>query len=99
MLMAEVVYPAFGSRSFLADMPKVTVNIGLGLMTRRSSAIADFWRIYTEVRQPTELMAVQLSFWKQLVDDYQEAVEEGMSQLSSAPAATKAPPEAAARSA
>jgi hypothetical protein len=95
--MAEVVYPAFPPRSFLTDMPKVTVSIGLGLATRRSNAIADFWRSYAEVRQPTELMAVQLSFWRQLVDDYQEAVAEGMSELSSAPA--KAPPEAVARSA
>lgn len=87
-------------RSFLADMPVATMNASLALMNRRSSAIADFWRSCAEVRQPTELMAVQLNFWTQLVDDYQEAFTESMTQLSSAAeAASPGAPEPSARSA
>lgn len=69
-------------RSFLADMPAATMNVGLALMSRRSNAIADFWRTLAEVRQPTELMAVQLNYLTHMVDDYQEAFSEGLSQLS-----------------
>lgn len=79
--MAEPMKPAPMPRSFLTDMPVTSVNVGLALMSRRSSAIADFWRSCAEVRQPTELMAVQLNYWTQLVDDYQEAVAEGLAQL------------------
>jgi hypothetical protein len=71
-------------RSFLADMPVASMNASMELMSRRSNAIADFWRSCAEVRQPAELMAVQLNFWTQLVDDYQEAFTESMAQLSSA---------------
>jgi len=78
------------SRSFLADMPVATVNASFALMSRRSNAIADFWRSCAEVRQPAELMAVQLNYWTQLVDDYQEAFAESMNQLSSASEAAAA---------
>lgn len=87
-------------RSFLADMPVATMNASFALMSRRSNAVADFWRSCAEVRQPAELMAVQLNYWTQLVDDYQEAFTESMNQLSSASeAAAQAPSEASARSA
>lgn len=87
-------------RSFLADMPVATVNASMALMSRRSNAIADFWRSCAEVRQPAELMAVQLNYWTQLVDDYQEAFTESMNQLSSASeAAAQAPSQTSARSA
>lgn len=87
-------------RSFLADMPVATMNAGMALMSRRTNAIADFWRSCAEVRQPAELMAVQLSYWTQLVDDYQEAISEGMTQLSAdAETAAATPPPTSARSA
>ena len=70
-------------RSFLQDVPAATVNVGLALVSRRSSAIADFWRSCAEVREPTELMALQLNYWTQLMDDYQEAVREGLANLTS----------------
>jgi len=94
-------------RSFLADapattlpaaaIPAATMNVGLALMSRRSSAIADFWRSCAEVREPTDLMAVQLNYWTQMVDDYKEALSEGLTQIG-APGSERsadAPPPAA----
>lgn len=78
-------------RSFITDVPVATVNVGLALMNRRSSAIADFWRSCAEIRQPTELMAVQMHYWTQLVDDYQEALNESISQITPAPGSTADP--------
>lgn len=85
--MAEATGPTPIPRSFMTDMPVATMQVGLALMSRRSSALADFWRSCAEVRQPAELMAVQLNYWTQLVDDYQEALNEGLSQISATPAA------------
>jgi hypothetical protein len=87
-------------RSFLADMPVATMNASFALVGRRTNAVADFWRSCAEVRQPAELMAVQLNYWTQLVDDYQEALTESMNQLSPTPeAGALAPSQATARSA
>ena len=69
-------------RSFMTDMPAATMSAGMTLLSRRSAALADFWRSCAEVRQPTELMAVQLNYWTQLVDDYQEAIAQGFSQMA-----------------
>ena len=80
-------------RSFLHDVPATTVNVGLALMNRRTSAIADFWRSCAEVREPTELMALQLNYWTQLFDDYQEAVREGLANLSTETSDDNAPAE------
>lgn len=80
--MAEAMQIPQIPRSFMTDMPNATMHVGLALMSRRSSALADFWRSCAEVRQPAELMAVQLNYWTQLVDDYQEALNEGLSQMS-----------------
>jgi hypothetical protein len=95
--MAEAISPVMIPRSFMTDMPTVTMHAGLVLMSRRSSAIADFWRSCAEIRQPAELMAVQLNYWTQLVDDYQEALNEGLSQISTAPGELAAGETAAAR--
>jgi hypothetical protein len=76
--------PAPAPRSFMTDMPAATVSAGMTLLSRRSAAIADFWRSCAEVRQPTELMAVQLNYWTQLVDDYQEALSQGFAQMAGA---------------
>ena len=101
--MADTIQPAAAPRSFMTDMPAATVNAGMTLLSRRSAAIADFWRSCAEVRQPTELMAVQLNYWTQLVDDYQEAITQGFAQMA-APAsqptsAARAQPPSAAHSA
>lgn len=81
--MAEAMRSPQIPRSFMTDMPNATMHVGLALMSRRSNALADFWRSCAEIRQPAELMAVQLNYWTQLVDDYQEALNEGLSQMSS----------------
>ena len=80
--MADTIQPMPMPRSFMTDMPAATMSAGMALLSRRSAAIADFWRSCSEVRQPTELMAVQLNYWTQLVDDYQEAIAEGLAQMS-----------------
>lgn len=87
--MAETITPMSIPRSFITDMPVATVNVGLALMIRRSSALADFWRHVAEIREPTDLMAVQLNYLTQLVDDCQEAIHEGLAQIS-APSAAEA---------
>jgi hypothetical protein len=88
--MAEAMNPIPIPRSFMTDMPTATMHASLALMSRRSNALADFWRSCAEVRQPAELMAVQLNYWTQLVDDYQEALNEGLSQISTDEAAETA---------
>jgi hypothetical protein len=96
--MAENIQPAPMPRSFMADMPNATMNAGLALLSRRTTALADFWRSCAEVRQPTELMAVQLNYWTQLVDDYQELLSQSLSQIAGAagePPAAAQPPSAA----
>lgn len=85
--MAQAINPARIPRSFMTDMPVASVNVGLALMNRRSSAIADFWRSCAEIREPSELVAAQMNYWTQLVDDYQEALNEGISQIAPASAA------------
>ncbi len=80
--MADTIQPALMPRSFMTDMPAATMSAGMALLSRRSAALADFWRSCAEVRQPTELMAVQLNYWTQLVDDYQEALTEGFAQMA-----------------
>lgn len=90
------------ARSFLADIPTASLNVGMALMSRRTNAVAEFWRSFAEVRQPTELMAVQLGFWRQMFEDYREALSEGMSQLGGGqpePTARPAPPGEASRAA
>lgn len=83
--MADSIQPPRMPRSFLTDAPAATMSASMTLMSRRSAALADFWRSCAEVRQPTELMAVQLNYWTQLVDDYQEAFTQGLSQMGMAP--------------
>lgn len=85
--MVEVSRIAPIPRTFLNEAPSATFNVGLALISRRSTALADFWRSCAEVRLPTELVALQLNYWTQMVDDYQEALNEGLSQLTSEPAA------------
>lgn len=82
--MADITQPARMPRSFLTDVPAATMTASLALLSRRSSALAEFWRNCAEVRQPAELMAVQLNYWTRLVDDYQEAMAESFSQIASA---------------
>jgi hypothetical protein len=90
--MAESTPGITQPRSFMTDMPAAGMSVGLALMQRRSSALVDFWRSFAEVRQPTDLMAMQLNYWTQLVDDYQDAFTEGLSQFNDA--AGRQPPAA-----
>jgi hypothetical protein len=86
-------------RTFMTEAPAAAMNVGFTLMSRRSNAIAEYWRSFAEVREPTDLMAVQLNYWTQLVDDYQVAFNEGMSQLSRSAESAQAESGSAARSA
>jgi hypothetical protein len=83
--MAEPIQPMPIPRSFMTDAPAAAMNASLTLLSRRSSALADFWRSCAEVRQPTEFMALQLNYWTQLVDDYQDALVQTMTPKAGAP--------------
>jgi hypothetical protein len=80
--MAESSKPLPIVRTFLTDMPAVTTTAALTLVERRAAALADTCRSVLEVRQPTELLAVQMNYWSQLLDDYQDAYAQGLAQLA-----------------
>jgi len=80
--------------NLFAALPTAALEAGMALMSRRSNAIADYWRSFAEVRQPTELMAVQLGYISQLIDDYGEALSAGVSQISPATTPEPAPSQA-----
>ena len=80
--MAEMTPGLNQARSFMTDLPGAGMSVGLALMQRRSTALADLWRSFAEVRQPTDFMALQLNYWTQMVDDYQEAFTEGLAQVN-----------------
>jgi hypothetical protein len=82
--MADFSRPAPQPRSFLADAPVMAVNAGLTLLSRRSSALADYWRCCAQAAEPSDLIGVQMQYWTQLVDDYQDAFAQSVSQLSAA---------------
>jgi hypothetical protein len=83
--MADPIQSMQIPRSFMTDAPAAAMNASLTLLSRRSSALADFWRSCAEVRQPTEFMALQLNYWTQLVDDYQDALVQTMTPPASTP--------------
>jgi hypothetical protein len=87
--MPDFIQPLSMPRSFMTDAPAAAMNASLTLMSRRSTALADYWRSCVEVRQPTEFMALQLNYWTQLVDDYQEAFAQSMSSMGAAPEQTQ----------
>jgi hypothetical protein len=69
-------------RTFLTDIPAATAQASLSLMSKRGEALAELLRSLTEVRQPGELLAVQAEYWSHLLEDYQDAFREGLSQLT-----------------
>jgi len=86
--MAETAKPSPMVRTFLTDLPAATAKASMALMNKRSTALADYWRSLAGVRQPDQLLELQMDYWTQLVDDYQEAFTQGMSQLT-APAPSR----------
>ncbi|HEY8572669.1 hypothetical protein [Phenylobacterium sp.] len=73
-------------RSVLPEVATAAVGVGLGLIERRGRAIADYWRALGGVRDPAELMALNLGYCTQLMDDYTAACAEGLKPVSEAPA-------------
>jgi hypothetical protein len=69
---------------FLTETPAAFMSAGMTLISRRTSAVADFWRSWSKVREPADLMAVQLNFWTRLAEDYQAALAEGASNWAGA---------------
>lgn len=73
--------------NLLGAFPSAAMNVGLSLLSRRASAMADFWRSVAEVRQPAELMVVQASYLTHMLEDYGEAFSETAHQINRAPEA------------
>ena len=95
--MAETPKPMPVVRTFLTDLPTVTATAASALVNRRANAVLDSWRSVLEVREPTDLVAAQLAYWRRLVDDYQDAYAAGLSQLTApCPAPEPAAPAAVA---
>jgi hypothetical protein len=74
--------PAPVVRTFITDMPLAASQAGLALISRRSVRLSEVWRSLMAVRQPTELLAVQLDYWIGLADDYATALTAGLSELT-----------------
>lgn len=63
-------------RTLAADICLTELYVAVALMGRRSRALADFWQAAPLVREPGELLALQLGYWSQMVDDYAAAFNE-----------------------
>jgi hypothetical protein len=59
----------------LTDLSTSALSAGMALMERRSRAMSDYWRTIGAAREPGDLMAVQLGYWRQMTDDYAEAFQ------------------------
>ena len=98
--MPDLIPPSAFAPSLFTEAPVAAMNAGLTLLSRRSTALAEFWRSCAAIREPTDLMALQLNYWTQFVDDVQEAFAKSMSQVAStASAAAAAPSGSTARTA
>jgi hypothetical protein len=91
--MPEFRPPELFPPNMFAEAPMAAMNAGMTFLSRRTTANADFWRSFAAMRDPSDLMALQLNYWTQLVDDCQEALAES---LPAAPGA-KTPGVAAAQ--
>lgn len=67
---------------FLADLQARTFQSALGLATRRSQAATDYLRALPSVRQPGDLVALQISYFSQMFDDYSAAVTDGLAAFT-----------------
>jgi hypothetical protein len=80
--MPEFRPPELFPPNLFAEAPMAAMNAGMTLLSRRAAATAEFWRSFAAVRDPSDLMALQLNYWTQLVDDCQEALAESMPQAA-----------------
>jgi hypothetical protein len=80
--------------TFLADVQTRAIQSYFDLAARRSQAMTDYLRSLSSVRQPDDLVAVQMSFWNQMVNDYSSALTESLTPLAgaAAPARSKSAP-------
>lgn len=96
--MAELSFSGELPTQFLTDLQTRTFQTTLGLIARRSQAAGDYIAALPQVRQPSELMALQLTYWTQMLDDYSAAMTESFTPFGAAvatPAAGPQPVEAA----
>jgi hypothetical protein len=96
--MAEIPASAAFPPGLVTAGPIAAMTASLNLLNRRTGALAEFWRSCADVREPSELMALQLNYWTRLVDDYQEALSAGLTQAAATATVADAP-QPAARSA
>jgi len=77
---------------FLSEFQVHAFQSAFGLATRRSQAMTDYLRSLASVRQPNDLVALQMSFWSQMLDDYSSAMSESLAPLAGAEVAAPATP-------
>lgn len=75
---------------FISDLQTRTFQSAVGLMCRRSQAAADYIRALPSVRQPSDLVALQMSYWTHLLEDYSSAMSESLTPLEEFATETKA---------
>jgi hypothetical protein len=52
------------------------------LASHRSQALAEYWLALAGVRQPEEVMAVQVDYWAHLMGDYAAAAAEALAPFA-----------------
>jgi hypothetical protein len=92
--MAELSFSGELPTQVLTDLQTRSFQTTLGLIARRSQAAREYIGALPHVRQPGDLMALQLSYWTQMLDDYSAAMTESLSPFV-APAAAPQPVPAA----
>jgi len=68
--------------TILADLATSSASAGMALVDRRSRAVAEYWRSFAAVREPGELMALNLGYCSQMLDDYSAAYAEGLKPVA-----------------
>jgi len=76
----------------LSDFQARAFQSTFGLAARRGQAMTDYLRALASVRQPNDLVALQMSFWNQMIDDYSSAMTDSLAPLAAAEPASERPP-------
>jgi len=68
--------------TFIVDFQTRAIQSCFDLAARRSQAMTDYVRSLSGCRQPDDLVAVQMSFWSRMVDDYSSAMADSLTPLA-----------------
>jgi hypothetical protein len=81
------------SNPYLAELQAKSFQAALDLIGRRGQAAGDYMRALAGVREPSDLVSLQLGYWTRMLDDYSIAMAGGLEPLGEAavPAPLAAP--------